>query len=149
MIKILSAPASLYHRSSSIPLSTLDSPNVSLNSKGTGNRRKHRATAPSTPGGDMAPVGDTAVQCLLTRFETADQKGDRRYTRLAGALKYITTEVQNLSESLSKMKDDLATIRASTVVTSMGDLAMFPLQKKEDVFEYVEKEPDMRQLMER
>ena len=106
-------------------------------------RRKHRA--------GIAGLGqeDPAAQCLLTRMETADQKGDRRYNRMAGALKFISLELQNLAAAVKEVKDDVAYIRATSTMASAHDLFIFPLKNEQDVMDYLEKDPSMRHLMER
>ncbi len=80
---------------------------------------------------------------------TADQKGDRRYNRIAGALKFISAEMQSLSSAIQDLKEQFSAVRAASVMTSVDDMVMFPLRTEAEVEAYVERDPNMRQLMER
>ncbi len=137
------------YRSASISSPTAGNPHRSLSlahapaavAKPT-TARKHRATAPQE-------IGDSTAQSLLTRMVTADQKGDRRYNRIAGALKFISAEMQSLSSAIQDLKEQFSAVRAASVMTSVDDMVMFPLRTEAEVEAYVERDPNMRQLMER
>ncbi len=103
-------------------------------------RRRHRAGA---------GIDDTVAQSLLSRLEAADQKSDRRYNRIAGALKFISLEVQTLSATVKELHADVSAVRASNTHHKATEVVNFPLMNEDQVMEYIAKDPSMQQLIHR
>ncbi len=92
---------------------------------------------------------DTPLQTILIRLDNSDQVSTRRFTKLAAAMKFLTNTAETMAGDIAELRESVRELKARAIAKEATDLFLFPLKSKEEVYAYVEKDPSMKQAMER
>ncbi len=102
--------------------------------------RRHRSTNSGK---------DSPLQTILIRLDNADQTGTRRYTKLAGALKFLTNTAETMAGDIAELRQSVRDLQAKAVANEATTRVPFPLKSKQEVYNYVSNDPTMKQAIER